>query len=251
MKNNVDLHKKVLMITPALCTACRACQVACKQWNDLPADETSNTGSYENPPDLTGNLYNRVRFIEIDGDTPKWLFMNQRCVHCQDAPCIQGCNEKGAIFKSPEGFILYDKDKCLGKPGIKGKMGCAKACPYDVVRFDNNGKFSKCTFCYDRVSGGIDPACAKTCPTGAIAYGNKDELVAKAKTNGYTKIYGQKELSGLKVLYSLKESLDVYGLPKNPVAPKISSSKGDIDNVFDLFSSSSIEKLFSFIGKSG
>jgi formate dehydrogenase iron-sulfur subunit len=218
-----NVTDQVLMITPELCIGCRACQVACKEWNNAEADETKNTGTYENPSDLTGELYNRIKFIESNSEQGvKWLFGSQRCMHCKDAGCVKACPQH-AVFQTDQGVVMFDKSLCLGRFAKEDKLECAQACPFKIVRFDKAGKISKCTFCHDRVINGLQPACAKTCPTMAIQYGNRDQLIKERRDSGYSTIYGEKELGGLKVLFSLKESPSVYGLPENPSIPAVVS----------------------------
>jgi len=209
------MGRKALLITPDLCIGCRACQVACKSWNGLPAEKTKNNGTHENPPDLSGNTYNRIRFIEksIDGEV-KWLFVRQSCMHCGEPACVSVC-PVGAIQKDLDtGIVFYDKNVCIGC------QACRSACPFDIPRYDKKGKISKCHMCIDRVKAGLVPACAKTCPTGAIKFGERDELIAKAKAEGYKIIYGEKELGGLGQIFAINEVPSYYQLTENPKAPE-------------------------------
>lgn len=204
----VGRKRKGLLITPDLCIACRGCQSACKQWNRLPGDRTVNTGSYENPPRLTPNLYNQIHFIENDKSVGvDWLFVRRACMHCGEAGCMDICPAPGAISRTKEGAVIFDKAKCIGC-----KL-CVAGCPFDVPRYDENDKISKCTLCADRISNGLPTACAKTCPTGAITFGDRDDLIRIAKSGGYN-IYGENDLKGLGVMFALKESPEVYELPK-------------------------------------
>lgn len=208
-KSGTDVVKKRkgLMITPDLCIACRGCQTACKQWNKLPGDETTNSGVYENPPNLTSNLYNQIHFIEKPKDVGiDWLFVRRACMHCGEAGCMDICPAPGAIFRTKEGAVAFDKGKCIGC-----KL-CISACPFDVPRFDEHDKISKCTLCADRISNGLHSACSKVCPTGAIKFGSRDALIGKARTAGYT-VYGENELKGLGVMFALKNDPKEYGLP--------------------------------------
>jgi formate dehydrogenase iron-sulfur subunit len=200
--------RRGLMVTPDLCIACRACQSACKQWNKLPADKTKNKGGYENPPELTANLYNQIHFIEKPQDVGiKWMFVRRACMHCGEAGCMDICPAPGALFRTKEGAVAYDKDKCIGC-----KL-CVAGCPFDVPRYDNNDKISKCTLCADRISNGMSTACSKVCPTGAIQFGGRGGLISSATTAGYN-VYGEKDLEGLGVMFALKEDSKEYELPK-------------------------------------
>jgi len=210
------MARKALLISPELCIGCRACQTACKSWNQLPATKTVNQGTYENPPDLTPYLYNRIRYVEVPSETNmvRWLFVSQRCMHCDDAGCMRICPAPGALFKTKEGAVAFNKDKCIGC-----KL-CVAGCPFDVPRYDEKDKISKCHLCSDRIAEGLSPACAKTCPTGAIAYGDRDELMAMAKKAGYEKLYGEADLGGLGVLYAFKDAPKLYGMIERPEIPE-------------------------------
>ncbi len=210
------MARKALLISPELCIGCRGCQTACKEWNQLPATKTTNLGSFENPPDLTPNLYNRIRFVEVPSETNmvRWLFVSQRCMHCEDAGCMRICPAPGALFKTKEGAVAFNKENCIGC-----KL-CAAGCPFDVPRYDDKDKISKCHLCSDRIAEGLSPACAKTCPTGAIAYGDRDELIARAQKAGYQKLYGQTDLGGLGALYAFKDAPKIYGMDEHPAIPE-------------------------------
>jgi formate dehydrogenase iron-sulfur subunit len=210
------MARKALLISPELCIGCRACQVACKSWNQLPAEKTTNKGTYENPSDLTPTLYNRIRYVEVPSqENPvRWLFVSQRCMHCDDAGCMKICPAPGALYKTPEGIVSFNQEKCIGC-----KL-CIAGCPFDVPRYNQKEKIAKCNLCEDRVREGIPPACAKTCPTGSITYGDRDALIASSKKAGFEKLYGQMDLGGLGVLYAFKETPRLYGLNENPRIPE-------------------------------
>ncbi|MBA7715017.1 Formate dehydrogenase, nitrate-inducible, iron-sulfur subunit [subsurface metagenome] len=219
---------KAILYDASKCTACRACQVACKSWNELPAETTSNRGSYENPADLSPTTWLKMEFREIeDGAKIRWLFNRRACMHCTDAACVRVC-PTGSLYHHKLGFVAYDKDTCSG-------CGyCADACPFNVPRSDRNiltgtAKMDKCTFCttpgLDRVSAGEEPSCVKACPSGALSFRDRSEMVAegkkrvqalKAKGMANANLYGETELNGLHVLYVLEESPSTYGLPEKP-----------------------------------
>jgi formate dehydrogenase beta subunit len=218
-----------MLLDLSKCTACRGCQAACKQWNDLPAEETVQWGSYQNPKDLSYNTYTLIHFQEYvrDDDTLAWLFLNQRCLHCTDAACVEVC-PTGALSHNELGFVSYEEDKC------NGCGYCSQFCPFEIPRLGQAdiltgvAKSSKCTFCQDRTTNGLSPACAQVCPTGAILFGDRDELVAAAKERVDTlkargvadaSVYGETELGGLHQMYVLTEKASVYGLPENPKYP--------------------------------
>jgi formate dehydrogenase iron-sulfur subunit len=205
-----------ILVSPELCIGCRACQVACKSWNQLPGDTTSNKGSFENPPDLTPHLFNRIHYVEVpsDKDPLRWLFVNQRCMHCEDAGCMKICPSPGALFRTKEGSVAYDREKCIGC-----KL-CATACPFNVPRYDKNDKIAKCNLCADRIANGLQPACTKTCPTAALKYGDRDALIGGAQKVGYAKLYGQNDLGGLGAVYAFRDVPKVYGMNESPAIPE-------------------------------
>lgn len=219
---------KAILYDTTKCTACRACQVACKGWNELPAEVTTNRGTYENPADLSPMTWLKMEFREAaPGGKIRWFFTRRSCMHCTDAGCVKVCPSK-ALYHHESGFVAYNKDLCTG-------CGyCIEACPFDVPRSDRNlltgiAKMDKCTFCttpgLDRIAEGWEPACVKTCPTNALRYDDRDKLVAEGKkqvdslrAEGWVNasLYGENELDGLHVMYVLDDHPSVYGLPANP-----------------------------------
>jgi formate dehydrogenase iron-sulfur subunit len=210
------LAKMGLLITPEACIGCRGCQVACKSWNQLPAEKSTNYGTYENPKDLTPALFNKIRYMEVpsEKDPMRWLFVSQRCMHCEDAGCMKICPAPGAYYRTKEGAVAINKDKCIGC------RLCSAACPFNIPRYDDKGKISKCHLCFDRIGNNMAPACAKTCPTEAIKYGPREELMALAKKKGYEKVYGQADLGGLGALYAFRDAPKVYGMNEKPEIPE-------------------------------
>lgn len=221
------MSDKAIMYDMSLCTACRGCQVSCKQWNDKPAVQTTNRGSYENPKELSSNTWLKMRFIELERDNRlDWRFLRRSCMHCTDAGCMEVC-PVGAIFRTEEGFVNIDNEWCIGCGN------CTQACPFHVPHLDHDGGVaSKCSACsasgHNRLSQGLTPACVKSCPTGALSYDDRDSLlekgrkqVQKLKDSGHANamLYGENELSGLHVLYVLDDKPEVYGLPENPQMP--------------------------------
>ncbi len=164
-------------IDTTVCTGCRGCQVACKQWHDLPAEETQNRGGYQNPPDLAFDTYKLVRMTEeiVDGRL-QWLFFPEQCRHCIEAPCLEAAGDASAIYKDEAtGAILYTAvTKALAGDDI------IQACPYNVPRKGPTGALAKCDMCNDRIHNGRLPACVKTCPTGAMNFGVREDMVRLA-----------------------------------------------------------------------
>ncbi len=179
------VNGKAFLIDTTKCTACRACQVACKQWNELAAETTENRGGYENPPDFTANTWLRVQFKETersDGSLA-WTFVRSSCRHCIDAPCKQeAANSDSITIDSDTGAVLFGE-------GTKDESYAAirTACPFDIPRQDSEGQLFKCRMCVDRVDNedleaAADriPACAKVCTTGAITFGDYADITAAA-----------------------------------------------------------------------
>ncbi len=216
------MSEKIMLIDVSKCTACRGCQIACKQWNKLGVEPTEQRGTHQNPPDLSPLTWNLVRFTEIpmkDGGM-RWLFRKDNCMHCTDAACQKACPVPGAIFKTAEGAVVIDKEKCIGC------KYCVNVCPFEVPRFDSAAnKVSKCTLCWDRTSHGQQPACAKACAPGAVTFGPKDKIVAQAYARakflgGDASVYGDKVLNGTHVMYVLPEKVRMYDkLAINPSMP--------------------------------
>jgi formate dehydrogenase iron-sulfur subunit len=205
-----------LLVSPELCIGCRGCQTACKEWNQLEGVKTENRGSVENPPDLTPETFNKIRYVELPSDRnpARWLFVSQRCMHCGDAGCMKICPAPGALFKTPEGAVAFDKDKCIGC------RLCVTSCPFNVPRYDQNNKISKCHLCADRIAQGLQPSCVKTCPTGALRYGDRQELLGAARKAGYAKVYGQEDLQGLGAMYAFLDAPRIYGMNESPAIPE-------------------------------
>ncbi|MFZ5764881.1 MAG: 4Fe-4S dicluster domain-containing protein [Thermodesulfobacteriota bacterium] len=208
-------NRKAILVTPEVCIGCRACQVSCKSWNELPAIRTKNTGTYQNPPDLASSAFNIIRYSEVpsQANPVRWLFVSRRCMHCEDAGCMKICPAPGALFRTKDGAVAYDRDKCIGC-----KL-CVNACPFDVPRYDDEDKVSKCHLCFDRIGAGMSPACVKTCPTGALRFGNRAELISAARSEGFETIYGESDLGGLGAIYAFKDEPKLYGMQENPAVP--------------------------------
>jgi formate dehydrogenase iron-sulfur subunit len=165
------------LVDTTLCTACRGCQVACKQWHDLPAEDTVNRGSYQNPPDLSFSTYKLVRMHEkeIDGRL-RWLFFPDQCRHCLEPPCLETAGDPSAIYQdSDTGAVVYTAGtRHLTTTEI------IDSCPYYIPRAADDGTLAKCDMCNDRVRNGLKPACVQTCPSGAMQFGERDEILKLA-----------------------------------------------------------------------
>jgi len=171
---------KAIFVDTSRCTACRGCQVACKEWYELPANITKQRGSHQNPPDLNPNNYKIVRFNEhlVDGQV-RWYFFPEQCRHCQEPPCkmvADGYDERAVVQDKATGavyFTEYSKAIDVDDP--------LDLCPYNVPRRDEKtGLWSKCTLCFNRIQKNMLPMCVKTCPTGAMTFGEREEMLALA-----------------------------------------------------------------------
>jgi formate dehydrogenase iron-sulfur subunit len=212
----------------SLCIGCRACQVACKQWNELDMEQPEWTGTYQNQSHFTDNTFRLVRFMEQpkpNGDLA-WLLMSDVCKHCADAGCLNAC-PTGAIHRTEYGTVNINQDTC------NGCKYCVSACPFGVVSFnEKTGTAKKCHFCNDRIHNGLGPACAKACPTESIQFGFRDDLVAKAQKRVETlkgmgfadaQLYGADSkgfLNGLNAFFLLLAKPATYQLPDNPKVPQ-------------------------------
>lgn len=158
-----------MFIDTTRCVACKACQVACKAWNRLPAEQTENYGNLQNPSDLSYTTYKLVRMREqlIDGKV-HWLFFPDQCRHCLAAPCLLWARNTDAIYQDKEtGAVLFtQKTRNLNAAEIAG------VCPYNIPRSGQSGELAKCTMCNDRLKKGLEPACVKACPTACLNFGS-------------------------------------------------------------------------------
>ncbi|MER5390539.1 4Fe-4S dicluster domain-containing protein [Saccharopolyspora sp. NPDC002686] len=219
----------------SVCIGCKACEVACKEWNLLPEDGLDLTGmSYDNTGELGATTWRHVAFVEqtstvdlgmpgMGGDQVRWLMSSDVCKHCTHAACLDVC-PTGALIRTEYGTVLVQDDVC------NGCGYCVPACPYGVidVRPDTGGA-AKCTMCQDRLGAGLMPACATACPTESIQYGPLDELreraeqrVSELHEQGVTsaRLYGQDPddgVGGAGAFFLLLDEPEVYGLPPDPV----------------------------------
>jgi formate dehydrogenase iron-sulfur subunit len=173
---------KSFFIDTTKCTACRGCQIACKQWNKNPGTKTLQRGNHQNPADLSASTFKLVRFneVEVPGGEPKWYFFPDQCRHCMSPPCkeVADGKVKGAIIQDEKTGAVIFNPKVKMKPGDFKEV--REACPYDIPRISGAGIMAKCTMCFDRIKEGMLPACAKTCPTGAMSFGDRKEILEKA-----------------------------------------------------------------------
>jgi formate dehydrogenase iron-sulfur subunit len=211
-----------------LCIGCKACEVACKQWNQLPSDGNHFTGhSYDNTGHLSETTWRHVAFIEQlgEGTSNRWLMMSDVCKHCEDAPCLQSC-PTGSLIYNEFGNVYLQDDIC------NGCGYCIAACPFGVLgRSEIDGHAHKCTLCYDRQTSDMEPACAKVCPTHSIVFGPIDELreyahrridELKNRGNSDAYLYGLDafdDYEPLNAFFLLEEHPHAYNLPEQPKNP--------------------------------
>jgi formate dehydrogenase iron-sulfur subunit len=214
-----------------VCIGCKACEVACKEWNQLPAANggrnTLSGDSYDNTRRLDGIHWRHVKFIEQfapDRRDGRWLLMSDVCKHCVRAGCLEVC-PTGAIIRTEFDTVVIQSDVC------NGCRDCIAACPFGVIDINPaSGTAQKCTLCYDRMRGGLEPACSKACPTDSINFGTIRDLRQKAEarvqqlhTAGEQRAYlygtDEKMLGGLNSFYLLVDKPEVYGLPPDPKIP--------------------------------
>ena len=217
----------------SLCIGCKACEVACKQWNQLPSDGFKFTGnSYDNTEALSATTWRHVAFQEQIGETSsRWLMMSDVCKHCVDAPCVQSC-PTGALIYNEFGNVYVQDDIC------NGCGYCISACPFGVLgRSSEDGHAHKCTLCYDRQKGGMTPACAKACPTASIQFGPVDKLREharervedlRAQGNESAYLYGADSVGDygrLNSFFLLEDHPNRYNLPEAPPQPLKTQNK--------------------------
>jgi formate dehydrogenase iron-sulfur subunit len=216
----------------SVCIGCKACEVACKEWNLVPDDGFDLLGmSFDNTGGLSANSWRHVAFIEQpragngvgNGDGLQWLMMSNVCKHCTHAGCLDVC-PTGALVRTEFGTVVVQEDIC------NGCGYCIPACPYGVIdQRKDDGRAWKCTLCYDRIGDGLMPACAKACPTESIQFGPLDELRERAAQRidvlheagvAQARLYGddpEDGVGGAGAFFLLLDEPEVYGLPPDPV----------------------------------
>ncbi|HVI55961.1 MAG TPA: formate dehydrogenase subunit beta [Luteibacter sp.] len=226
------------LIDVSRCIGCKACQSACMEWNNLRPEIGHFEGSYENPMDLGPSVWTLMKFAEYENEQGnlEWLIRKDGCMHCEDPGCLKACPAPGAIVQYANGIVDFISDKCIG-------CGyCIKGCPFNIPRVSKTDhKSYKCTLCSDRVAVGLEPACVKACPTGAIMFGSKTDMthwagerIEDLKSRGFEQagLYDPPEVGGTHVMYVLhhadKPSL-YSGLPDKPrISPVVELWKGVI-----------------------
>jgi formate dehydrogenase iron-sulfur subunit len=217
------------LVDVTTCIGCKACEVACVEWNAYPFRETTFNNTYQTMPDTEWNYYNLIRFNEhqfADGSFG-WLMRKDQCMHCADPGCLRACPADGAIVQYTNGIVDFHQENCIGC------QYCLTGCPFNIPKFNSETKkVFKCTLCSDRVNVGLEPACIKACPTGCLHFGTKVDMKELAETRAsqlreHTShknagVYDPQGVGGTHVIYVLHDirNPEAYGgLPANPRIP--------------------------------
>jgi formate dehydrogenase iron-sulfur subunit len=217
------------LIDTTTCIGCKACEVACIEWNDLPYAETSFDNTIQTLPETQWNYWNLIKFNEYDHPEHgfMWLMRKDQCMHCAEPGCLEACPSDGAIVQYANGIVDFQQEHCIG-------CGyCIIGCPFNIPKFNRTTKkVYKCTLCADRVASGLEPACIKACPTGCLHFGTKEDMLQLAEQRvqqlrehyGFKRagIYDPPGVGGTGVVYILHDATrpEAYGgLPADPHVP--------------------------------
>ncbi|HEX7898968.1 MAG TPA: formate dehydrogenase subunit beta [Planctomycetota bacterium] len=230
-----------MLIDTTTCIGCKACEVACVEWNDLKIEPEYGQRllqSFQTMPEMTPSFWNLIRFDEHrapEGPGMAMLMRKDMCMHCAEPGCLIACPAEGAIVQYVNGIVDFNQDACIG-------CGyCMTGCPFNIPKYDSaSDRVYKCTMCSDRVSNGLGPACVKACPTGCLEFGTKTEMKRRAEKraavvkdvdgHAFASVYDPSGVGGTGVIYVLKDKAERYqALPPNPVIdPKVAFWKGPL-----------------------
>jgi formate dehydrogenase beta subunit len=217
------------LIDTTTCIGCKACEVACLEWNGLSFSDTVFDNSYQTMPETSWNFWNLIKFNEHERDDGSLMLLMRKdqCMHCEEPGCLIACPAEGAIVQYANGIVDFQQDECIG-------CGyCITGCPFNIPKFSpTSRKVFKCTLCSDRVNEGLEPACIKACPTGCLEFGTKDDMLVKAAAraqqlrehSGFANagVYDPSGVGGTHVIYVLHDvtNPEAYGgLPRDPRVP--------------------------------
>jgi formate dehydrogenase iron-sulfur subunit len=215
------------LIDTTTCIGCKACEVACVEWNGYEFRETTFDNTYQTMPETAWNYWNLIKFNEVETDGGlQWLMRKDQCMHCEEPGCLIACPADGAIVQYTNGIVDFNQANCIGC------QYCVTGCPFNIPKFNEaTKKVYKCTLCSDRVGVGLEPACIKSCPTGCLHFGSKEDMkfeaekrVSQLHANGHVDagVYDPSGVKGTHVIYVLgdaKHPENYGGLPADPRVP--------------------------------
>jgi formate dehydrogenase beta subunit len=215
------------LIDTTTCIGCKACEVACVEWNGYEFRETTFDNTYQTMPETAWNFWNLIKFNEVETDGGlQWLMRKDQCMHCEEPGCLIACPADGAIVQYTNGIVDFNQANCIGC------QYCVTGCPFNIPKFNEaTKKVYKCTLCSDRVGVGLEPACIKSCPTGCLHFGSKEDMkfeaekrVAQLHSNGHADagVYDPSGVQGTHVIYVLNDAKhpeNYGGLPADPRVP--------------------------------
>ncbi|WP_455364736.1 4Fe-4S dicluster domain-containing protein [[Eubacterium] cellulosolvens] len=244
----VSEKQKAMLIDVRKCIGCKACQVACKEWNELPPEKTKLTeAEYTNPPKFSAISWDIVTFKEIGSyDTKvegtgglKWRAVSLRCMHCIEPQCVSACPTQ-ALIKRRDGPVIYDANRCVGCEY------CVMACPWHVPHLNEDSKvIGKCTMCADRIEAGMEPSCVAACPTGSLQFGDRNMILEKAHNSDAPYLYGEKEAGGTSMICISDVPFEEFSLPKVSSEPP---STFNLNMLKPILGVGAVLGVISFIG---
>ena len=215
------------LVDTTTCIGCKACEVACVEWNGYEFRETTFADTYQTMPETEWNFWNLIKFNEVENDNGlQWLMRKDQCMHCEEPGCLIACPADGAIVQYTNGIVDFNQANCIGC------QYCVSGCPFNIPKFNaETKKVYKCTLCSDRVGAGLEPACIKSCPTGCLHFGSKEDMLDLANkrvtqlkretSHKNAGVYDPSGVQGTHVIYVLhdQDKPEQYSLPRDPSVP--------------------------------
>ncbi len=216
------------LVDTTTCIGCKACEVACLEWNGYEFRETMFENTYQTMPETAWNFWNLIKFKETEDENGnlQWLMRKDQCMHCEEPGCLIACPADGAIVQYTNGIVDFNQANCIGC------QYCVTGCPFNIPKFNQETKkVYKCTLCSDRVGAGLEPACIKSCPTGCLHFGSKEDMldlaskrvtqIKRETSHKNAGVYDPSGVSGTHVIYVLHDmnKTDEYQLPADPTVP--------------------------------